>query len=70
FITSFKDKEDLYFELTSKATIPFTNEDYVLFKTYSKKRIRKVRRGSSLSVEIIFANKGIKEVLDELPTLL
>ncbi|EGZ77680.1 hypothetical protein NEUTE2DRAFT_54418, partial [Neurospora tetrasperma FGSC 2509] len=70
FLVSFKDKENLYFEFTSKATILFTDEDYVLFKTYSKKQARKVRWGGLLSVKIILTNEGIKEVLNELLTLL
>lgn len=70
FLAGFEDEEDLYFEFIGKATMLFADEDYILFKTQSKKRARKVRRGSSSSVEIILTNKGIKEVLDELPILL
>ncbi|KAK3954602.1 hypothetical protein QBC32DRAFT_322447 [Pseudoneurospora amorphoporcata] len=67
FMASIEDEEDKRFEETGKATYPTMKEDFVPFKTYSKKRSRKIRRGSSSSVEIILGNEAI--VPNELPTM-
>ncbi|KAK3334424.1 hypothetical protein B0H65DRAFT_437443, partial [Neurospora tetraspora] len=69
FLTSLKNEEDLHHNLIRKATIPFTNEDYVLFKTYNKKRVKKIYRESNSSVQIILINEGIRDILNKLPTL-
>ncbi|KAK1780463.1 hypothetical protein QBC45DRAFT_323756, partial [Copromyces sp. CBS 386.78] len=67
FITSIENKEDKRFEKTGKATYLTIKEDFVPFKTYNKKRSKKIRRGSSSSVEIILGNEAI--VLNKLPTI-
>ncbi|KAK1781819.1 hypothetical protein QBC45DRAFT_294370, partial [Copromyces sp. CBS 386.78] len=68
FLTSIKDKEDARFKATNKITFPIICKDFVPFKTYSKKRIKKVRRGSISSIEIFLGNKGIN-IPSELPVL-
>ncbi|KAK3388339.1 hypothetical protein B0T20DRAFT_341677, partial [Sordaria brevicollis] len=51
------------FEKIRKITLPLIYKDYILFKTYSKKRARKIKRGNSSLIEIILSNKSIKELL-------
>ncbi|KAK3392121.1 hypothetical protein B0T20DRAFT_335953, partial [Sordaria brevicollis] len=50
------------FEKIGKITLFLIYENYVLFKTYSKKRVRKIRRGNSSSIKIILNNK-VEELL-------
>ncbi|KAK3400846.1 hypothetical protein B0T20DRAFT_319658, partial [Sordaria brevicollis] len=45
------------FKKIRKITLLLIYEDYVLFKTYSKKRVKKIKRGSSSSIEIILGNE-------------
>ncbi|KAK1780721.1 hypothetical protein QBC45DRAFT_302900, partial [Copromyces sp. CBS 386.78] len=59
FLTSIKNKEDARFKATSKTTLSIICKDFVPFKTYSKKRARKIRRGSLSSIEIYLGNKGV-----------
>ncbi|KAK3399848.1 hypothetical protein B0T20DRAFT_318178, partial [Sordaria brevicollis] len=51
------------FEEIGKITLLLMYKDYVPFKTYSKKRVRKIRRGSSSLIEIILGNEGVEELL-------
>ncbi|KAK3398244.1 hypothetical protein B0T20DRAFT_336880, partial [Sordaria brevicollis] len=51
------------FEEIGKIILPLIYKDYVPFKTYSKKRVRKLYKGNSFSVEIILSNKSIEEFL-------
>lgn len=67
FLASLEDEEDLRFEETGKTTLPLMCEDYVPFKTHSKKRARKVRKGSSSSVEIILGDEGLDLDLPAMP---
>ncbi|KAK1780776.1 hypothetical protein QBC45DRAFT_300500, partial [Copromyces sp. CBS 386.78] len=59
FLASFKDEDDVRFKATSKTTLLIMCKDFVPFKMYSKKRARKIRRGSTLSIEIYLGNKGV-----------
>ncbi|KAK1776708.1 hypothetical protein QBC45DRAFT_311186, partial [Copromyces sp. CBS 386.78] len=59
FLTNIEDNNNTRFKATSKTTVPIMYEDFVPFKTYSKKRAKKIRRGSISSIEIYLGNKGI-----------
>ncbi|KAK1781390.1 hypothetical protein QBC45DRAFT_288725, partial [Copromyces sp. CBS 386.78] len=59
FLANIEDEEDIRFKAISKITLPIICEDFVPFKTYSKKRARKIRRGSTSSIEIYLGNEGI-----------
>ncbi|KAK3947009.1 hypothetical protein QBC32DRAFT_178418, partial [Pseudoneurospora amorphoporcata] len=59
FLASIEDEEDARFEATGKTTLPMMCEDFVPFKTHSKKRARKVRRGSTSSIEIYLGDEGV-----------
>ncbi|KAK1773901.1 hypothetical protein QBC45DRAFT_338836, partial [Copromyces sp. CBS 386.78] len=67
FIAFIKNEEDKRFKKTGKATYLTIKEDFVPFKTYSKKRSRKICKGSSSSVEIILGNEAI--IPNEFPTM-
>ncbi|KAK3340790.1 hypothetical protein B0H65DRAFT_430764, partial [Neurospora tetraspora] len=68
FLANFEDEEDLYYKFTRKATLLSYNKNFVPFKIYSKKRAKKVRRGSNLLIKFILSNKGIN-ILSELPII-
>ncbi|KAK3402714.1 hypothetical protein B0T20DRAFT_335590, partial [Sordaria brevicollis] len=56
------------FKEIEKTTLLLIYEDYVPFKTYNKKKVRKIKRGNSSSIKIILNNEVKK--LPKLPTLL
>ncbi|KAK1783846.1 hypothetical protein QBC45DRAFT_310613, partial [Copromyces sp. CBS 386.78] len=59
FLASIEDKDNTRFKATNKTTVPIIYKDFVPFKTYSKKRARKIRRGSISSIEIYLGNESI-----------
>ncbi|KAK3391709.1 hypothetical protein B0T20DRAFT_320414, partial [Sordaria brevicollis] len=56
------------FKKIGKITLPLIYEDYVPFKTYSKKRVKKIKRGNFSLIKIILSNKV--EELPKFPILL
>ncbi|KAK1778203.1 hypothetical protein QBC45DRAFT_287786, partial [Copromyces sp. CBS 386.78] len=59
FLTNIKDDNNIRFKTISKTTVLIIYKDFVPFKTYSKKRARKIRKGNISSIEIYLGNKGI-----------
>ncbi|KAK1780785.1 hypothetical protein QBC45DRAFT_297639, partial [Copromyces sp. CBS 386.78] len=59
FLANIENKEDTRFKATNKITLLIIYKDFVPFKTYNKKRTKKIRRGSISLIEIYLSNEGI-----------
>ncbi|KAK1779158.1 hypothetical protein QBC45DRAFT_302421, partial [Copromyces sp. CBS 386.78] len=59
FLANIEDNNNTRFKATSKTTVPIIYKDFVPFRTYSKKRAKKIRRGNISSIKIYLDNKGI-----------